>query len=87
MTPYCNAYMWASVVRKYMRVCLAYIFVERSQRTQEKKMDKYLGEKTHRAEKIASIRGKKLHVYRVIILKQMADHKKLPRICGPGGWG
>ena len=40
----------------------------------EKKMDKYLGEKTHRAEKIASIRGKKPHVYRVIILKQMADH-------------
>ena len=32
-----------------------------------------LGEKTHKAGKIASIRGKKPHVYRVIILKQMAD--------------
>ena len=27
---------------------------------------------------IASIRGKKLHVYCVIILKQMADHNCLP---------
>ena len=27
---------------------------------------------------IASIRGKKPHVYRVIILKQMADHKRQP---------
>ena len=33
-------------------------------------------EKTHRAEKIASIRGKKLHVYCVIILKLMAHHTK-----------
>ena len=30
-----------------------------------------LGKKTHKAGKIASIRGKKSHVYRVIILKQM----------------
>ena len=38
------------------------------------------GKKTHvyrLAGMIASIRGKKPHVYRVIILKQMADHKKL----------
>ena len=28
---------------------------------------------------IASIRGKKPHVYRVIILKQMADHSFRPR--------
>ena len=32
-------------------------------------------EKTHRAGKIASIRGKKPHVYYVITLKQMADHR------------
>ena len=35
-----------------------------------------LGKKPHKAGKIASIRGKKPHVYRVIILKQMADHIK-----------
>ena len=32
--------------------------------------------KTHRVEKIASIRDKQPHVYRVIILKQMADHSE-----------
>ena len=35
-----------------------------------------LGKKPHKAGKIASIRGKKPRVYRVIILKQMADHIK-----------
>ena len=41
-----------------MRVCLANVCVER---THEKKLDSYFkwGEKTHSAEKIASIRGKK----------------------------
>ena len=33
-----------------------------------------LGKKTHRAETIASIRGKKPHGYGVIVLKQMADN-------------
>ena len=41
----CNAYIWACIVRKYKLVCLAYIRVERSQRTNEMKMDKYLGKK------------------------------------------
>ena len=30
----------------------------------------------HKAGNIASIRDKKSHVYRIIILKQMADHNK-----------
>ena len=54
----CKTYVeciWACVVGKYMRVCLAYVYVER---THEKKMATYLWKKTHRAEKIASIRGK-----------------------------
>ena len=42
-TPY-GIYM-ARVMRKYMRVCLGCICVERSQRTHEKKVDKYLGKK------------------------------------------
>ena len=33
------------------------------------------GRKSHQAEKIASILGEKSHVHRVIILKQMAEHK------------
>ena len=33
------------------------------------------GRKSHRAEKIARTLGKKSHVHRVIVLKQMADHK------------
>ena len=33
------------------------------------------GGKSHRAEKIASTLGKKSHVHRVIVLKQIADHK------------
>ena len=70
----CDAHTWACVVRKYMRVCLAYYCVER---THEKKMDTYV-EKTHRAEKIASIRGEKAHVHGVIVFKQMADHKIHP---------
>ena len=38
------------------------------------------GKKIHTAEKLASIRGKKPHVYRVIILEQMADHTFDPSI-------
>mgnify|MGYP000111482414 CR=1 FL=1 len=59
------------MVSSYAKIyaCL-YVCVER---THEKKMNT-LGEKTHRAEKIASIHDKKPHVYRVIILEQMADH-------------
>jgi len=64
-------------MRKHMRACLEYVCVER---THEKKMDPYLGKKTHRAEKVASIRGKKTHVYRVIILEQVADHTFDPLI-------
>ena len=60
------------VVRIYMCVCWAYVCKER---THEKKMVTYLGKKTHKAGKIASIRGKKPHVYRVIILKQKADYR------------
>ena len=56
---------------------LEYVCVER---THEKKMDTHLGEKTHTAEKLASIRAKKTHVYRVIILEQMADHTFDPSI-------
>ena len=48
----------------YIRVCLAYVRVDR---THEKKWTPNW-EKNHRAEKIASIRGKKPYVYRVIIL-------------------
>ena len=48
---------------EYMRVCLAYVCVERRHET---KMDTNLGKKTHRAEKIATILGKKPHIYRVI---------------------
>ena len=57
-------------VRIYMRVCkkmVIYLGIKR----------KYTWQKTHVyrvAGMIASIRGKKPHVYRVIILKQMADH-------------
>ena len=46
---------------------------------QGRKERKYTWQKKHVyrvAGMIASIRGKKPHVYRVIILKQMADHKK-----------
>ena len=56
-------------VRIYMRVC--------------KKEHKYTCQKTHVyrvAGMIASIRGKKPHVYRVIILKQTADHRFDPSI-------
>ena len=35
----------------------------------------YTWEKTHKAGKIASIRGKKPQVYRVVILKQKADYR------------
>ena len=63
VTPYMHAfiaYMWALVVRMYVRVW--------------EENGHILGKKTHKAGKIASIRGKKPHVYRVTILKQMADH-------------
>ena len=53
-----------------MYVCL--------ERTYEKKMATYLGKKKHKAGKIARIRGKKPHGYRVIILKRMADHIGVP---------
>ena len=46
---------------------------QRQERTQV-----YVAKKTHvfrAAGMIASIRGKKPHVYRVIILKQLADHR------------
>ena len=66
-------YMGLCSVRKYMRVCLAYVCVERSN-GRMRRNGQVLGEKTYREEKIASIRGKKPHVYRVVILKQMADH-------------
>ena len=68
----CNAYIWVFFVRIYMRVCkkmVIYLGIKR----------KYTLQKTHVyrvAGMIASIRGKKPHVYRVIILKQMADHSR-----------
>ena len=64
-----QSYIWARVVCKYMRVSICLHATDARE-----EMDTSL-EKTHRAEKIASIRGKKkLHVYCVIILKLMADH-------------
>ena len=53
--------IWALFVRIYMRVW-------------EENGD-ILGKKTRKVGKIASIRCQKTHVYRVIILKQIADHK------------
>ena len=76
----CNAYIWALFVRIYMRVCKKMVIYLRIKTTQSRKERKYTGQKTHvyrSAGMIASIRGKKPHVYRVIILKQMADHKKV----------
>ena len=68
-----TAYIWFFFVRIYMRVCkkmVIYFGIK----------CKYTWQKTHVyrvAGMIASIRGKKPHVYCVIILKQMADHTSL----------
>ena len=57
---------------------LAHICVEQ---THEKRIDTYLGTKTHRAETIARKLGKKPHIKCVIILKQMAHHWKATGDC------
>ena len=63
----CNSYIWAFLC--------AYIcaFVP----TKQERTQVYVTKKKHVyrvAGMIESIRGKKSHVYRVLILKQMADH-------------
>ena len=80
-----NAYIWAFFC--------AYLcaFVRKWSYTWEQNAS-ICDKKTHvyrEAEMIASIRGKQPHVYRVIILKQMADHSKKvvfchrqPKLCG-----
>ena len=65
------------LVRIYMRVCKKMVIYLGIKTPQSRKERKYTWQKTHVyrvAGMIASIRGKKPHVYRVIILKQMADH-------------
>ena len=58
--------------------CLFCIYLRGTESTDAREENgQVLGEKTHRAEKIASIRGKKPHEDRVIILKQMGDHNFL----------
>ena len=69
----CDAYIWVFLC--------AYIcaFVRKWSYTWEQNAS-IRDKKTHVyrvAGMIASIRGKKPHVYRVIILKQMADHRKV----------
>ena len=64
-------------VRIYMRVCKKMVIYLGIKTPQSRKERKYTCKKTHVyriAGMIASIRGKKPHIYRVIILKQMADH-------------
>ena len=65
----------------YMRVCKKMVIYLGIKTPQSRKERRYTRQKkTHVygvAEMIASILGKKPHVHRVIILKQMADHIKL----------
>ena len=78
MTPYAHVRLkqisMARIVRKYTRVCLAYVCLEL---THEKLMDTYLEKKTHRAETTARIHGKKPARLSIYIFKQMADHRNL----------
>ena len=68
-----------------MRVCkkmVIYLGIKTPQSRKER-IYTWQKKKTHVyrvAGMIASIRGKKPHVYRVIILKQMADHTEQGRI-------
>ena len=60
-----------------MRVCKKMVIYLGIKTPQSRKERKYTWQKTHVyrvARMIASICGKKPHVYRVIILKQMADN-------------
>ena len=62
-----------------MRVCKKMVIYLGIKTPQSRKERKYTWQKNARicvAGMIASIRGKKPHVYRVIILKQMADYTK-----------
>ena len=64
-------------VRIYMRVCKKMVIYLGMKTPQSRKERKYTWQKTHVYRvpgMVASIREKKPHVYRVIILKQMADH-------------
>ena len=64
-------------VRIDMRVCEKMVIYLGIKNPQSRKERKSSGKKTHVyrvAGMIASIRGKKPRVYRVIILEQMADH-------------
>ena len=64
---------------EYMRVCekmAIYLGIKTPQRKERTQV--YVAKKTHVyrvAGMIASIHGKKPHVYRVIILKQLANHR------------
>ena len=64
-------------VRIYMRVCKKMVIYLGINTPQSRKERKYTWHKTHVYRvpgMVTSIRGKKPHVYRVIILRQMADH-------------
>ena len=66
------SYIWARVVRKYMRVCLAYVCM---QWTHEKKWTPHWKKPTEQ-KRLQVYVAKKLHVYCVIIFKLMADLTK-----------
>ena len=69
----CNAYIWAFFVRIYMRVYKKMVVCLGIKTHKAGKNASIRGRKTQVcrvAEMIASIRGKKPHVYRGIILKQ-----------------
>ena len=67
-----QSYIWARVLRKYMRVCLAYVCM---QRTHEKKWTPHWKKPTEQ-KRLQVYVAKELQVYCVIILKLMADHTK-----------
>ena len=67
----------------YMRVCKKMVVYLGIKTPQSREECKYTWQKTHVYRvvgMIASMRGKKPHVYRVIILKQMADHRNQAKL-------
>ena len=70
-------------VRIYMRVCkkmVIYLGIKTPQSRKERKCTRQKRHVYRIAGMIASILGKKPHIYRVIILKQMADRRSLLRL-------
>ena len=71
MTPYTHVRLkqisMARVVRRYTRVCLAYVCLEL---THEKKMDTYLGKKPTGQKRLHVYMAKNPHVYRYIFLNK-----------------